>query len=213
MSAEEDTALFCICGNQPSFCDSAHRNCLRFAGLGDGITVARCLLLASTGVSVWLTVAFTCDRFVAICCENLKTKYCTERTAAVRVSLRPPRGRILTANRIRMGLRRRSNGNNEKDPEVENRRKSVVLLFSITGSFIFLWLTRVVFDIYARIASIPRYLVAVPNYIADSTATMLQILSSCTNTCIYAVTQSKFREELKNAVKYPLKLLTKFVKL
>ena len=41
------------------------------------------LVFASTATSVWLTVAFTVDRFVAICYEKLKTKYCTERTAAV----------------------------------------------------------------------------------------------------------------------------------
>uniref|UniRef100_A0A4W3GYS1 G-protein coupled receptors family 1 profile domain-containing protein n=1 Tax=Callorhinchus milii TaxID=7868 RepID=A0A4W3GYS1_CALMI len=32
-------------------------------------------------LSVWLTVTFTFDRYVAICCPKLKTKYCTEKTA------------------------------------------------------------------------------------------------------------------------------------
>ncbi|XP_067870049.1 probable G-protein coupled receptor 139 [Heterodontus francisci] len=32
--------------------------------------------------SVWLTVAFTFDRYVAICYQKLKIKYCTEKTAA-----------------------------------------------------------------------------------------------------------------------------------
>ncbi|XP_067870083.1 probable G-protein coupled receptor 139 [Heterodontus francisci] len=35
---------------------------------------------AFVGCSAWLTVAFTFDRFVAICCQKLKIKYCTEKT-------------------------------------------------------------------------------------------------------------------------------------
>lgn len=41
------------------------------------------LIFAVTEISVWLTVTFTFDRFVAICCVKLKTKYCTERGAGV----------------------------------------------------------------------------------------------------------------------------------
>ncbi|XP_059818066.1 probable G-protein coupled receptor 139 [Hypanus sabinus] len=41
------------------------------------------LLYAVTDCSVWFTVTFTFDRFVAICCQELKTKYCTGKTAAV----------------------------------------------------------------------------------------------------------------------------------
>ncbi|XP_067836645.1 probable G-protein coupled receptor 139 [Heptranchias perlo] len=41
------------------------------------------LSFAVTAASVWFTVVFTFDRFVAICCQKLKTKYCTEKTAAV----------------------------------------------------------------------------------------------------------------------------------
>lgn len=41
------------------------------------------LLSTAPNVSVWLTVAFTFERCVAICCEKLKMKYCTERTAGV----------------------------------------------------------------------------------------------------------------------------------
>ncbi|XP_067833366.1 atypical chemokine receptor 3-like [Heptranchias perlo] len=228
-------------------------------------------------VSVWLTVAFTFDRFVAICCEKLKTKYCTERTAAVVLgtvsvlgclvnipwyfSFEPeyiidnvPWGcetilsfrsspawaafdmfdliltpfipfclillfniltvrRILMSSRVRSGLRGRSNGENNKDPEMENRKKSIILLFSISGSFILLWLTYVVFNIYVRIADIPFYYsYSDPVFLTDQTSKMLQLLSCCTNTCIYVLTQTKFREELKNAVKYPLNLIVKFVK-
>ncbi|XP_067869851.1 probable G-protein coupled receptor 139 [Heterodontus francisci] len=41
-----------------------------------------CLNYTAIDSSVWLTVAFTFDRFMAICCQKLKINYCTERTAA-----------------------------------------------------------------------------------------------------------------------------------
>ncbi|XP_062895275.1 probable G-protein coupled receptor 139 [Mobula hypostoma] len=238
--------------------------------------LVRWLMFASTATSVWLTVAFTVDRFVAICCEKLKTKYCTERTAAVVIGTvsvlacleTVPWGfvygagktidgvswycvltpsftnspswaafeifhrifypcvpfilmllfniltvrRILAASRARRGLRGQKSGENDKDREMENRRKSIVLLFSITGSFILLWGTLVVFSIYRRITNSYVRSVTDPRYVTDQTSTMLQVLSSCTNTCIYVLTQSKFREELKNAVKYPLNLILKLMK-
>ncbi|XP_062895725.1 probable G-protein coupled receptor 139 [Mobula hypostoma] len=235
------------------------------------------LIFASTATSVWLTVAFTADRFVAICCQKLKTKYCTERTAAVimgtvsalacletvpwyfayerreiidgvpwfcvlsssyKISLSwaafqmfhriltpcvafflillfniQTVRRILAASRARRGLRGQKSGENDKDREMENRHKSIVLLFSITASFILLWVTQVVFYIYQRISKSFVYSVTDPRYITAETAGMLQVLSSCTNTCIYALTQSKFREELKNALKYPLNRILKLMKL
>ncbi|XP_072355979.1 NACHT, LRR and PYD domains-containing protein 3-like [Scyliorhinus torazame] len=39
------------------------------------------LLYATTDCSVWFTVTFTFDRFVAICWQNVKVKYCTQKTA------------------------------------------------------------------------------------------------------------------------------------
>ncbi|XP_067836946.1 probable G-protein coupled receptor 139, partial [Heptranchias perlo] len=232
------------------------------------------LSFVTTNVSVWFTVAFTFDRFVAICCEKLKTKYCTERTAAVvlgtvsvlgclvnvpwyftneplyiidnapwfcvsKLSFRTSPAWaafdmfhliltpcvpfclillfnvltvrcILVSSRVRRGLRGRSNVENRSDPEMENRKKSIILLFSISGSFILLWLTYVVFFIYVRIADIRSYYSFTdPGYISEQISKMLRLLSSCTNTCIYVLTQTKFREELKNAVKYPLNLIIK----
>ncbi|XP_067878639.1 probable G-protein coupled receptor 139 [Heterodontus francisci] len=232
---------------------------------------------AATVISVWLTVTFTFDRFVTICCEKLKTKYCTKKTAAVVVGTvsvlgcfetvpwyftieqdyiidHVPMGcnaklsfytipawgafelfhriltpcvpvllilllnvlivrRILFASKVRRGFRVRSNGENHKDPEMENRRKSIILLFSISGSFILLWVTRLVFIIYRRIADIQHYSsYSDPHFLTDTISEMLQVLSSCTNTCIYAVTQTKYREELKKAMKYPLNLIIKLVK-
>ncbi|XP_067881833.1 probable G-protein coupled receptor 139 [Heterodontus francisci] len=232
---------------------------------------------AATCVSVWLTVTFTFDRYMAICCEKLQIKYCSEKTAAVVVGTvrvlgcleslpwyftreqryifdNVPMGcvtklsfftspiwwafelfnyiltpcspvflillfnvltvrRILFSNKVRSGFRGHSNGENHKDAEMENRRKSIILLFSISGCFILLWVTRVVYNIYRRIADIQYYSSYTdPRYITDHTSAMLQVLSSCTNTCIYAVTQTKFRQELKNAVKHPFNLIVKLLK-
>ncbi|XP_067882475.1 probable G-protein coupled receptor 139 [Heterodontus francisci] len=232
---------------------------------------------AATVVSVWLTVTFTFDRFVAICCENLKTKYCSEKTAAVVIGTvsvlgclesvpwyftqgqnymidNVPMGcstkpsffasptwgafdtfnsiltpsvpvflillinvlsvrRILVSSKVRRAFRGHSNGEHYKDPEMGNRRKSIILLFGISGSFILLWMTVVVFVIYRQIADIQHYSSHTdPLFITEQTAKMLQLLSSCTNTCIYTVTQTKFRQELKKVVKYPLNLIVKLVK-
>ncbi|XP_051865823.1 probable G-protein coupled receptor 139 [Pristis pectinata] len=233
------------------------------------------LLSAATNVSVWLTVAFTFDRFVAICCEQRKAKYCTERTAALVVGTvsvlsclvaapwyfihkeqrfingvpwycKPKLSfysssvwaafdivdrvltpflpfflilllnaltvrRILESSRVRKGLRVRNNGENDIYPDMENRRRSIVLLFSLNGSFILLWMTKVVFNIYVRIAHNKLYLTQLL-VITQETAFMLQLFGSCTKTCIYILTQSRFREELKNAVRYPMKLIVKCVK-
>ncbi|XP_067882875.1 probable G-protein coupled receptor 139 [Heterodontus francisci] len=235
------------------------------------------LVFATTMVSVWFTVAFTFDRFVAICCGKLKTSYCTEKTATVIVGavsllscfesvpwyfVYEPKytidnvswycvtkpsfhislawrafelfnriltpcvpfflilllnvltvRRILVSSRGRTGLRGHSNRQNHKDPEMENRRKSIILLFGVSGSFLLLWMIQAVYTIYRRIANIQSYSsVTDPRLIAERTARMLQLLSSCTNTCIYAVTQTKFRQELKNAMKYPFKLIAALVK-
>ncbi|XP_078286451.1 putative G-protein coupled receptor 139 [Rhinoraja longicauda] len=235
------------------------------------------LVFATTVVSVWLTVAFTFDRFVAICCEKLKIRYCTERTAAVVIGAVVVLGcleniprcftmepsyefdnlpwecyakptfytssawiaydvthrvltpclpfflillinvltvrRIVAASRVRRGLRGRSNGENDKDPEMENRRKSIVLLFSITGTFILLWATQAAFYIFTRIAKI-GYDGSPTGYYNITTVTsgFLQLLSTCTNTCIYVATQSKFRQELMNAVKFPLRIIRALVR-
>ncbi|XP_067837062.1 probable G-protein coupled receptor 139 [Heptranchias perlo] len=239
------------------------------------IPVCRLIVILSfsaTAASVWFTVVFTFDRFVAISCQKLKTKYCTEKTAAAVIgvvsalscSLNIPlyfvfdpeyimdnvtRGcvlkptfftspawaafdlfnlvllpflpfilillfnvltarHIIAASRVRRGLRGRSNGDNHKDPEMENRKKSIILLFSISGNFILLWSTFVFVVIYLHITNVQYHTVSD----MESAGFMLQLLSSCTNTCIYAVTQTKFRDELKNGVKYLLNLIVTLVK-
>ncbi|XP_078268805.1 putative G-protein coupled receptor 139 [Rhinoraja longicauda] len=226
------------------------------------------LIYAARDCSVWLTVSFTFDRFVAICCQELKTKYCTERTAAVVVGTVCVLGclvnipwyflhepiyiidnvpwncrlkdlryssptwaafqwidRILTpclpfflvlflnaltvryilaASRARKRLLVQTNGQKQNDPEMESRRKSIVLLFTISGCFILLWMAYVGqffierFQINYKIKGFSD-----PKFIFLETANMLQMLSCCTNTFIYAVTQRKFREQVMAVVKYP----------
>ncbi|XP_067865163.1 probable G-protein coupled receptor 139 [Heterodontus francisci] len=231
------------------------------------------LLFASTDCSVWLTVAFTYDRFVAICCQKLRRNYCTAKTATAVIVVvctlsvlesvpiyfvYEPREiidsipwscyvkssfymlpawvaflwletiitpfvpfllillfnvltirHILLANRVRKELLGHKNGENHNDPEMENRRKSVILLLAISGSFIILWMLALICNVYVQFTDI-QFLEAnynAPFAIAEQSGYILRTLSCCTNTFIYAVSQSKFRDELKNMIKHPLTVI------
>ncbi|XP_067833146.1 probable G-protein coupled receptor 139 [Heptranchias perlo] len=238
-------------------------------------SVIAVLTRAAIDCSVWFTVTFSFDRFVAICCQKLKTEYCTGKTAAVvlattcillclkdvpfYVTIEPVEiidnlpwfcnlktssftepgwvsfnwidtilnpllpftlilllnaltvRHILVSSRVRKGLRGKSKGDNRNDPEMESRRKSVILLFTISGSFILLWLTTVADFLYYNIAGTSPLDYNDSLFTLQQVGYMLQNLSSCTNTFIYAVTQSKFREQFKSAVKYPVTLITKLI--
>ncbi|XP_067883503.1 probable G-protein coupled receptor 139 [Heterodontus francisci] len=229
------------------------------------------LTSAATEISVWLTVAFTFDRFVSICCQKLKTKYCTEKTAAVMLSttcilfctknvpfyfiyepveilenvpwfwnVKPSYYTepgwvafdwfdkvltpllpfalilllnaltvryILVASRARKGLKGLKKGENRNDPKMENRRKSMVLLFTISSSFILLWLTYVIEFLYYIITGTNPTAYNDSEYMFQQVGYMLRSLNCCTNTFIYGATQSKFREQFKSAVKYPVILI------
>ncbi|XP_067837066.1 probable G-protein coupled receptor 139 [Heptranchias perlo] len=232
--------------------------------------------IAALDCSVWFTVAFTFDRFVAICCQNLKPKFCTKRTASLVVGTVCVLGclrsipfyfvyepqliinnvpyfciltyayhtsplwaasewfdsiltpllpiffillfnaltvkNIIMSNIVRSTLLR--NVDNHNDPETENRKKSMILLFTLSGNFILLWATYVVHSLSCRLKNYnytDKYY-SNPIYINQQTGYMLQLLSSCTNTCIYGLTQRKFREELKNGVKYLFTLNGKLCK-
>uniref|UniRef100_UPI00398EDC2B probable G-protein coupled receptor 139 n=1 Tax=Pristiophorus japonicus TaxID=55135 RepID=UPI00398EDC2B len=222
---------------------------------------------AATDCSVCFTVIFSFDRFVAICCTKLKTKYCTGKTAAVvlsttgillclrniplyfryepgwiidsiqwfcytipgyftepgwvvfdwfKMGLTPVLPfalilllnaltvrHILVASRVRQGLRGESKGKNRSDPEMESRRKSVILLFAISGSFILLWLLHVIDFLHYNIAGGNSSSGNDVYYIFEQVGFMLRNLN-CTNTFIYGMIQCKFREQLKSAVKYPV---------
>ncbi|XP_067870146.1 probable G-protein coupled receptor 139 [Heterodontus francisci] len=232
------------------------------------------LSFAIIDCSVWVTIAFTFDRFMAICCQKLKVKYCTEKTATwvivivatvnclkntFRYFIYEPLyiindipwfcdvklifytspvwtaydwirsistaclpfilillfnaltvRHILVASRARRRLRAHSNGENQSDPEMESRRKSIILLFCISGSFILLYLPFLINFLYVRIAKLNYFSGSnfnQSNFILQEVGFMLQLLSSCVNPFIYAGTQRKFREELKNGVTYPLRLI------
>ncbi|XP_072094332.1 probable G-protein coupled receptor 139 [Mobula birostris] len=232
------------------------------------------LTYAATDCSVWFTVTFTFDRFVAICCQKLKTKYCTGKNAAVVLTttgvlsclknipryftfehnviidnvpwfcrikenyftdpgwvgydwldtvltpLLPFAGilllnaltvrHILVASRVRKGLKGQSKGENRSDPEMESRRRSVVLLFTLSGNFIFLWMTYVANVIYYQVAGKGSDF-SESEWIFHYVGVLLRNFSCCTNTFIYAVTQSKFREQLIGAVKYPVTSVLQFM--
>ncbi|XP_067852880.1 probable G-protein coupled receptor 139 [Heptranchias perlo] len=222
--------------------------------------------IAALDCSVWFTMAFTFDRFIAICCQNLKPKFCTQRTASMVVASVCVLGclrsmplyfvyepkfiinnvpyfcilttayynsllwaayewfdsiltpllpiffillfnalivkHIIMSNIVRRTLLR--NGDNHNDPETENRKNSMILLFALSGNFILLWVTYVVHSLRWRVKNYnyTNKYYSNPIYINQQTGFMLQLLSSCTNTCIYGLTLRKFREELKNGMKY-----------
>ncbi|XP_072406893.1 probable G-protein coupled receptor 139 [Chiloscyllium punctatum] len=225
------------------------------------------LILAVRDGSVWLTVAFTFDRFVAICHQNMKNRYCTQQTASVVIGIvctlscikntpfyfifRPlynlngvpwfciiksiyynspfwqaydwlhhilvpffpfllilllnvlTISSILAANRARKRIR---GAENRADQKVSNRKKSIVLLVTVSLSFLFLWATYVGRFLYVQISG-DGYFGGLefndPQYILQETAIMLQFLSSCNNILIYTVAQKQFREELKNVLIFP----------
>ncbi|XP_072132050.1 probable G-protein coupled receptor 139 [Mobula birostris] len=223
---------------------------------------------AAMDCSVWFTVTFTFDRFVAISCQKLKTIFCAGRTAAavltttgvllcfrnepyfyrfhpVKVIGNIPWDCItkpgyytdpgwlgyrwlstvltpllpfmlilllnsltvrhmLVTNRVRKGLRVQSKAENRSDPEMESRRRSVILLLTISRSFITLWSVSVAEFLYDIIAGLNPNNYNDSECILQNTGYMLLTLSCCINTFIYGVTQSKFREQFISAAKYPL---------
>jgi len=232
------------------------------------------LLYAARDCSVWFTVTFTFDRFVAISCQKLKSKYCTEKTAGVILGTvtvlsfttnifwyfmfsvgyqmtNSPRfcitryevlkspvwagiefahylitpfipfvlilginaltiRHIVVSSRARRRLRAHRTGESAKDPEIQSRRKSIILLFVISGNFILLWVLYLVHVIWDQLWWMNMYLADSIGWLREI-AYMLQMLSLCTNTCIYAVTQTKFRIQLKIMMKYPFSLIAKLL--
>ncbi|XP_072913697.1 cysteinyl leukotriene receptor 1-like [Hemitrygon akajei] len=115
---------------------------------------------------------------------------------------------VLVASRARKRLRAPGTGETPRDPEMESRRKSLILLLAISGNFISLWTLFTVNYIWVRLYYLVRGTEFPPSSMQE-VAYMLQLLSCCTNTALYAVTQTLFREQLKDIVKYPLTLIRK----
>ncbi|XP_041031385.1 probable G-protein coupled receptor 139 [Carcharodon carcharias] len=235
-------------------------------------TLSNLLVFATRDGSVWLTVAFTIDRFVAICCQSLKVRYCTEKTALQVIGFVSAMScmrnipyyftyqplyiqdgvpwfcdlkssyytlpfwqvydwldniltpflpfllilllnaltvrHILVASRARRRLR---GAESHGDAEITNRKRSIVLLIAISLSFLLLWAIYLGHFLYVRITG-EGYIISLdfndPQYILQETTNMLQLVSSCNNIFIYAVAQSKFREELKKVLMCPFTTVT-----
>ncbi|XP_060701230.1 probable G-protein coupled receptor 139 [Hemiscyllium ocellatum] len=213
--------------------------------------------------SAWITVAFTFDRFVAICSQKLKVTYCTEKIAAWVIGLvcalsclkniptyfvyepvyvvdqvpwfcgikdifylSPAWGayectrailtpllpfllilllnaltvrHILAANRARKRLCNQNNAENQNDPEIEKRRKSIILLFAISGSFLLLYALFCTSILHVRLANLTYSAssdFSNTAFFLQQTGYMLQLLSSCINPFIYAGTQPAFDKML-----------------
>ncbi|XP_041068294.1 probable G-protein coupled receptor 139 [Carcharodon carcharias] len=230
----------------------------------------------SIQLSIWFTISFTFDRFIAICCQELKTKYCTARTAIVIITTmcvvnilinipmpfryepyhvvnnvqwgcRTVTGyftsqawtahrwitnlsstllpiplllllnsltaqHILVASRARKALKSSSNGDTAIDPELKNRRTSIILLFAISGSFIVLSAPINVIHICVGVTQTVAFQGSNWLYLAIRTTFLLMCTSSCINTCIYALTQRRFRAEIYYMAKHPFSAIIQFCK-
>ncbi|XP_072341591.1 probable G-protein coupled receptor 139 [Scyliorhinus torazame] len=246
-----------------------------FLNISPACSVPIVLICAATDCSVWFTVSFAFDRFVAICCLTLKIKYCTEKTAVTVLStagillclknipyyftfkpydtaddvpficytkpsfysepgwvafdlfdkIQNPFSpfvlimlfnaltvrHVLMVSRFRKRLRAVGNSENRSDPEIKSRKKSMILLFTISGSFLLLWSTYFAEFLYYSFSGFD------PNNYSDSLHILQQVgimlinVSCCTNTFIYVASQSKFREHFKRAVKYPATSIIKLI--
>ncbi|XP_059497709.1 compound eye opsin BCRH2-like [Stegostoma tigrinum] len=119
---------------------------------------------------------------------------------------------ILVANRARRRLRAQSHGENQNDQEIEKRRKSIVLLFAISGSFLLLYFLFFITILYVQIAKVSYFSgsdFSESTFILEENGFMFLFLCSCINPFIYAGSQNKFRVELKNGLKYPLRRFLK----
>ncbi|XP_059499351.1 probable G-protein coupled receptor 139 [Stegostoma tigrinum] len=220
---------------------------------------------ATADCSVWFTVTFTFDRFVAICCQKLKMKYCTKKIATAVLSttgiltcfkniptyfrfesyqifnnvewlcvnneayyddpiwigfkrfekiLTPMLPfalillinaltvrQILVASQARKRLQDQSKGQNSSDPEMESRRKSIILLFTISSGFILLWLCY----LFVYFNTFDPLFDKNSKSIFQCVAYMLRDINCCTNTFIYVATLSKFREKFTSTLMLPFK--------
>ncbi|XP_048381514.1 probable G-protein coupled receptor 139 [Stegostoma tigrinum] len=232
------------------------------------------LLYAATDCSVWYTVAFTFDRFMAICCQNLKIKFCTKKTATMILTtvtvlscsknitwyfiltgwyrlwnepwfcevtdnvqfshfwgsieflhyiLTPgipfvlilllnalTIRHIVVTNRARKRLHVHNVGARNKDVEMDSRRKSIILLFFISANFILLWAVLMVYSTWDRLWEL-GYRVLFLDYFVMELGFMLQLLSCSTNTCIYVMTQAKFRNQFKQFLRYPFTAILQLI--
>ncbi|XP_060684544.1 probable G-protein coupled receptor 139 [Hemiscyllium ocellatum] len=229
-----------------------------------GCRFSTVLVYVTQDCSVWLTLAFIIDRFIAICCQSLKLRYCTEKSKSMVIGILCALSCIknipfyfiyqplymmdgvpwfcdikstfytlpiwhaydwldhvltqflpfvlvlllnaLTVRYILMAIRARKrllSMENGTDPVMVKRGKSIVLLFTISLSFSCLWVMYVGRFLYVRV-TVKVYFTGLDGNdlqaIFQETTNMFQLLSSCNNVFIYAVSQHKFRKELQKVL-------------
>ncbi|XP_062895494.1 probable G-protein coupled receptor 139 [Mobula hypostoma] len=233
------------------------------------------LVAVTLDLSLWYTVAFTGDRYVSICCQKFKTKYCRVKIARILAAvilavaclenipflfaLQPQQivgniswgvlpkldivnsapfvafsrfksfrnllcvfgliflfnamtaRHILVASKSRRGFRIHKS-TTERDTEMENRKKGIMLLFCVSGSFMLFWLPSTVTNFIVNLTMYSDNNYYSARFIAAQTGTLLTNMSSCINTCTYAATQTNFRGELKSLIMSPWTLIRALTK-
>lgn len=115
---------------------------------------------------------------------------------------------IIAANRVR----RRLKAVDSQDTETENRRKSIFLLFIVSGAFILLWTTVAVIFVCTQVTvNFAGGDHSSPSYIGNEVGNLLMHISTCANMCIYGITPRKIRLEVKNELKYLPRIIVKLV--
>ncbi|XP_041036534.1 cysteinyl leukotriene receptor 1-like [Carcharodon carcharias] len=116
---------------------------------------------------------------------------------------------ILMSSKSRRRLWAQSSGEGIRDPEMESRRKSMILLFTISANFLLLWATIMVYSVWIRMHNLGHESMLLHTYVQEL-GFMLQLLSCSTNSCIYGLTLAKFREQLKHVLKCPFATIVEF---
>ncbi|XP_078075217.1 putative G-protein coupled receptor 139 [Mustelus asterias] len=119
---------------------------------------------------------------------------------------------ILVTSRSRRALKAHGPGAASSDPVMKSRRTTIVLLFTVSGSFIILWMPIVILHLLFNFTETATLEGATLLHVTMRITLLLMYSSTCTNTCIYILTQRRFREEILNMVKFPFILLFKFLK-
>ncbi|XP_078075218.1 putative G-protein coupled receptor 139 [Mustelus asterias] len=119
---------------------------------------------------------------------------------------------ILVASRSRRALKAHGPGEASSDPVLKSRTTTIVLLFAVSGSFMILWTPIVMLDLLFDFTEIRSLEGDSWLHLTMRITLLMMYCSTCTNTCIYILTQRRFRAEILNMVKYPVILLFTFLK-
>uniref|UniRef100_A0A8C3T2T7 G-protein coupled receptors family 1 profile domain-containing protein n=1 Tax=Chelydra serpentina TaxID=8475 RepID=A0A8C3T2T7_CHESE len=161
----------------------------------------------AVNASVWLVVSFTVERFVAINTFKLKAKLCSPRRTLYTIALVhicsylvaiPYYWQIVLSNKVHCvmagGLHRVNSGTQFR----YQKKKSILLLVTVSMTFAYLGATRFVTQIILRTChyDIERRDYSKAINIAVDLGTMLELTNSAVNMYLYACTQTAFCREL-----------------